>query len=87
MYGAAEQSLRRARAERELADMRDRRHNAAEAVAAARAARAEGLAISVDDAELARLRALEKAAGEAKVRLHAVATRLDFAPEGGRRIT
>ena len=87
MYGAAEQGLRRARAERELADMRDRRHNAAEAVAAARAARAEGLAISVDDAELARLRALEKAAGEAGVRLRAVATRLDFALEGGRRIT
>jgi chromosome segregation ATPase len=87
MYGAAEQGLRRARAERELIELRDRRRKAADAAAAAQAARANGLAISVDNAALARLRALEKAAGEAEVRLSAVATRLDFAPEGVRRIT
>ena len=87
MYGAAEQGLRRARAERELAEMRDRRRNAAEAVDATQAARAKGLAILVDDAKLARLRALEKAAAETGVRLRTVATRLDFAPEGERRIT
>ena len=87
MYGAAEQDLRRARAERELAEMRERRRKAAEAVDAAQAARAKGLAISVDDGGLARLRALEKAAGEARVRLRAVATRLDFAPDGERRVS
>ena len=51
IYGAAEQDLRRARAERELAVMREKRRKAAEAVATAQTARAKGLAISVDDAE------------------------------------
>jgi chromosome segregation ATPase len=87
ILGAAEQDLRRARAERELAELQERRRKAAEAIAAAQAARAGALAISVDDAKLARLRALEKAAGEAAVRLRAVATRIDFAPDGVHRIT
>jgi AAA domain len=87
ILGAAEQDLRRARAERELAELQDRRGKAAKAIAIAQAARAGALAISADHAKLARLRALEKAAGEAAVRLRAVATRLDFAPDGVRRIT
>ena len=87
ILGAAEQDLRRARAERELVAMQDRRCKAADAIDAARTARAGGLAISADDVKLARLRELEKAAGEAAVRLRAVATRLDFAPDGARRIT
>jgi DNA repair exonuclease SbcCD ATPase subunit len=87
ILGAAEQDLRRARAERELAELQGRRRKAAEAINAAQAARATGLAISVDDAKLARLRELEKAAGETAVRLRAFATRLDFAPDGVRRIS
>jgi hypothetical protein len=87
ILGAAEQDLRRARAERELAELQEGRRKAAEAIATAQTARAGALAIPVDDTKLARLRALEKAAGEAAVRLRAVATRLEFAPHGARRIT
>ena len=87
IYGAAEQNLRRARAERELTDLRDRRRSAAQATDAADVARAKGFAIAIDYVELARLRALEKAAGDAAIRLRGVATRVDFAPEGVRRIT
>ena len=86
IHGAAEQDLRRARVERELAEMREKRRNAAEAFTAARRARAQGLGIPVDEAGLSRLRVLEKACSEAEIRLRAVATRIEFAPDGAKRV-
>lgn len=86
IHGAAEQDLWRARAERELADMREKQRKAVEAVTASQTARSKGLGISVGDADISRLRVLEKALSEAEIRLRAVATRLDFAPDGVKRV-
>jgi uncharacterized protein YhaN len=84
---AADRALARARAAADLTRLQERLQKAEAAERERDRLRAEGQAIGIDEAVVDALRRLNEEAAQARIRLEAIATRVEFVPEGSRRVT
>ena len=81
VLSACERDVQRARIQGDLKDLAERLEKAKESKRQGDTLRTQAAGIRIDEAEISRLRVLEKAADEARIRLQTIATRLEFFPD------